>query len=1301
MKRGTSRRRAAMSWISLVLGILLAAVVVLYLFLRTGFFASAAGRLVSAHLFGKSPFVLSIEHVEGSIVRDVTFRNMRILYQGGAANAFELFRADEVTCRFSIRSMLGAGRSIDEIIVVNPVFRLASDSTGAYLLPSFGSGGFSTYGVDRFAIHDGFFSMRSERLSAGLADVHVSGSLHSGPGGVRIVLLRASAAEPSGRFVLRNVSGGIGYTRVPAEDGPAGETRTKYLLDSLVVSLEQSLLALDGSVVAEDWIFDLALRAAPADIDELARLAGKENAEWGELAGDFAFEGRPERFRVRGIAAGIVGGYALERFRFDTLLDGGSVAIDSVSGSVNGARIAGRGNVRIEKPRAAELALDVAGVDIRRGFLPGVELPESDLSGAVDASCRFDPFAASFTLDLGAGHFDGAPFASARIRGSYGGDTLSFAEIDLSHPGHRLAASGTIFDGSEISFTMNVDVERSSPIFAYLDIEEYRAGAALNGRIEGTFDRFDLRMSGPSRDFEYRGTILPECEIKLAVEKQERYRVLCDVDGTGFRVGPAVFDSISFSIEYDDPHSRINRLLLGRPGFSASFNGDIESRGDTASIRLGDCEIDALGAHWIVAGGRTIDVGGDRVRFNDLQFHSREGAVFADAVWKTGEGTIDGVLRVERLALETLTRAGFASIPLEGRLRGEVSLSGNLSDPAFSVAARLEQGRVDTFRLDAARLVASYAHRRCRIDSLVVDSPSGGLSLAGEIAGVAASDALRRTRGAYAGATVSLTAVCEGLRAAPLFSLARVPGITGGLLDGTLSIADSLLHPIVAFTGTVRALEGGAFSIPEVLCDLRLDRHSLEAGGELVLSAGHRGTFNGSFPVTPAPFLYELDRSRRIALGVIVPGGDFAEVPALTNRVAEASGRYALRFNVAGTVANPHFEGEIQVGDAALRIAGMEERYTALNASILLDDTLVTIRRLDARSGKRGSVSAGGTVVLGGWRPVRYDLAARLRSFTIESFADIVAVVSGDLRVATAAVDGRVLPSVTGACTVERADIFFDAAGMGAGEGGPVLAAPSLVAAVDLHIPGGTRVRTDDAQIELRGDVTLHHDRQGTYFRGEIDLVRGWYNLYNNKFNVRSGKLRFIVAGSSRPAVDIEAETRDPGGRRIYLTIRWHQDDPEPRLSLAHEDAGYSETDIWVMLGGGVVNGEGGLGASWDAFGTAQSIATNYLERVLNAQMQGVTIELESPAGASAEAGAPDWTDTRIAVGKYLSEGLYVKYKQALSISTAREFEVEYRLSDLILLRSQLIRYSEQALAGKSSSTSDEINFDLKLRWEF
>ena len=60
-----------------------------------------------------------------------------------------------------------------------------------------------------------------------------------------------------------------------------------------------------------------------------------------------------------------------------------------------------------------------------------------------------------------------------------------------------------------------------------------------------------------------------------------------------------------------------------------------------------------------------------------------------------------------------------------------------------------------------------------------------------------------------------------------------------------------------------------------------------------------------------------------------------------------------------------------------------------------------------------------------------------------------------------------------------------------------------------------------------------------------------------------------------------------------------------------------------------------------------------------------------------------------------------MKYKQGLSISSARQIEVEYRISNLFLIRSEVIRYFEKAIQGNSPRSSDEINVDLKLRWEF
>jgi hypothetical protein len=73
-----------------------------------------------------------------------------------------------------------------------------------------------------------------------------------------------------------------------------------------------------------------------------------------------------------------------------------------------------------------------------------------------------------------------------------------------------------------------------------------------------------------------------------------------------------------------------------------------------------------------------------------------------------------------------------------------------------------------------------------------------------------------------------------------------------------------------------------------------------------------------------------------------------------------------------------------------------------------------------------------------------------------------------------------------------------------------------------------------------------------------------------------------------------------------------------------------------------------------------------------------------------------------IAVGRYMSEDLYLKYQQGLSVTSAREVDIEYRISNLFLLRSQIIKHqAPRGISGSSRRTTDEINFDLKFRIEY
>jgi hypothetical protein len=231
-------------------------------------------------------------------------------------------------------------------------------------------------------------------------------------------------------------------------------------------------------------------------------------------------------------------------------------------------------------------------------------------------------------------------------------------------------------------------------------------------------------------------------------------------------------------------------------------------------------------------------------------------------------------------------------------------------------------------------------------------------------------------------------------------------------------------------------------------------------------------------------------------------------------------------------------------------------------------------------------------------------------------------------------------------------------------------------------------------RIEVSGQLILKRDQEGLYLRGDMQALGGRYNIYGNKFHVVDGSLNFSTA--SRPAVHLNAYTTRRGSsgleRRIHLNLSWPQDQKEPTISLSYDEPGYLEEDLWRMLGGSTI----GAG-----------LAINQLERVLNERMQNIDIEIDQSQSAKTVgpgAGSNDADPERdmvIGIGRYLWEDVYVRYRQGLKVDSERQVQVEYRLSNLFLLRSEFIRNSRRRWSSENAQYTDEFNFDVKFRWEY
>ncbi len=1292
-----------MSWVSLMIGLFLTMVIVLVIVLNTDFFAHNASRMFSRYLFSGTPFSLRVDQLEGNPFKGMKVKGLTVRYESEDFS-FDIIRVDEVALRYNMLSLISREPLIDELVLIRPHLWIKPDSSGVNILPGGGGGSrgdLPQLSIRSFEIQNGQVILQGPESANALRNINLTGTVHIFQNEVFLKLDEGGCEDIGRQVCLTTLSGDIRWIQESTLKRGRVIKTNRLLLHKLDIGLDQSHLTLDGIVNPDSMTFQVKVGAEPLDIEEITHTLGIETSHFGDLQGTFIVRGVPDSLHVNGLFNGIFSGYALSGFRADATFERDGITINYCKGEFNGAHVEGKGRYSFEEPDNLDLDIMVRDLNVAKGFIPGRTIPETLFNGHV----RFTYFVPDgnifFQCELGPGHIGEFPFDEASIIGRYAADSLTFSRIFLNATGHTINSHGAISSDGTLRFYFDLLCAPDDTIFAYLDIERYRAGLDVNGICEGTADAWNLRASGVCKQVVYERFVVPEGYMNLAIIKNDAYEVYFNLEGDSCYVDPIGFESIEFSLEYIDEITSIKKLRLSKPDLDAEIRADISVSDDSVLIRFGEVSLLAFDERWIGGGAFEVVIEDSAVRFRDLQLHARHGALYASGMVDRSGDYVEGELAMERVGLELLNRLGIIETPLAGRVKGTVVFSGRRSDPDIRVDLEMADGLLDTLAVDLLMLNAAYSRGKFQIDSLVITAPTGYVEIRGTIENAPIEHLYRDWKPALKRSVINLQSYSRDMYLQPfLVLIGRLP-FTGGWLNGTVSLNGPFAHPIVAFDGRIDSLAGSIFRIPSIDVGVRVGGGELSVDGTISIGNGHTGAFRGIVPLARGEWFYSVDGKRPVSYEISMPEGDFADIMNVTDLFAEAEGRFSWNFSVTGTTEHPKLHGLLSVSDADFRLAGMEERFFDVSSTINFEDSLITVVDLKGGEGGKGEFTCEGTIALEGWKPARYDLKIHLDNFLLASIPDVTAILNGDLAVDTNFEGGRVIPVLNGSLEVKKAEVYFEFGDLASAEPRSTMSSPSWVAVIDLEIPGNTWIKTPDASIELQGDITFYRDHRGMYFRGVLDLIRGSYSVYGNKFHLRSGKLEFVHADSFRPVVFVEAETKDPEGKRIYLTLTWHQDDIEPKLALRHEDPGYSETDTWRMLGGSVIGYTGSESQSWDAVGTAQSLAANYIERALNSQMEGVTIEFESGSLSGASSASSWEQQTKIAVGKYLSEGLYVKYKQGLSISTARQIEVEYRISRLFLIRSQFIRLSEEVLRGKSRSSTDEINLDIKIRLEF
>jgi translocation and assembly module TamB len=920
---------------------------------------------------------------------------------------------------------------------------------------------------------------------------------------------------------------------------------------------------------------------------------------------------------------------------------------------------------------SASLETTEAALETAQVVLSGSDLDASDPAEAIQATLTATVARLSPKVESAAG------FAGPlRTTGEFTFDPTTFvaeiASFETAFAPFTLTARGTVgLAEIDANLTLNVsDLARLDPqVTGAVNIEAHVEGPLASPVITADATADQLQLAGkPVRDLQLsvRADTNPDAlsadvELTANLDGNDLEAALrAESEGNGLRVPTLSLTAGENTLSGDlliADLARATQTLTGTltiaapdlsefsalalTDLSGRLSGDIAVTQDagraTARVELTGAEISAAG---VTVG--TLDA---NLALRDL-FTAPALAGKARAT-----GIITGGTPIEQVDITASGTGDKTEFSLDARLaKGAdadgVALAGTLATGDNGLDLQLEtlEGRYRGLRtqLDApARIVSSPAGTRIERFSLRLGD--GRLTLAGT-----------------AGDTLDLKADIASVPLALANSLA--PGFAiAGTLDGTVTVSGAASAPVANWTLNA----GGLSAAP------------LRDNGLAALSLASTGRYSGN-GVTQTTRVTGSDGLSLVAEGPVTLSGAGSLNIGVTGSIPlavarqrlilsgfSATGALSVNGRIGGTLSAPTYALTLQPGNVSATQLATGFSLRNLSGTIDVANTGIAINALRADIAGGGSLSAGGRIGLGDGMPA--DLRVQVQNGRYSDGQIVQATVSADITLTGPLASTQSGARLGGSVTIERADITIPSSLPGAID--PVAVthrnAPAAVRAQDralqgdggggsggggarpialditVNAPGRIFVRGRGLDAEMGGSLRLVGTTANPQAIGSFSMRRGLLNVLSRRVVFSKGDVGFT--GSLTPRLDFAA-TSQTSDAAVTITVRGPADAPVIAFSSTPElpqdeilarflfDKSMSElspTQI-AQLGASVLtltggSGEGPLGS---------------LRRSLG--LDAIDVETGGDGGPS------------LAVGKYLSDNIYLGVKQGSGADSSR-----------------------------------------------
>lgn len=625
-----------------------------------------------------------------------------------------------------------------------------------------------------------------------------------------------------------------------------------------------------------------------------------------------------------------------------------------------------------------------------------------------------------------------------------------------------------------------------------------------------------------------------------------------------------------------------------------------------------------------------------------------------------------------KLAKLDLAKFPFAALgiaaPLRaGELDGSMKMTGTLARPL--VAFDLEGHQLASGKADKIELATSggYDKAKATIDFKASLRGSPLVQLKGEapidVAKLLAHQSIN-------GTPIKVDGQIPG------FDLARVQDLVpqlAGKLTAALAVRGTIGQPTGKVDADIAQLNLGTMKYDKFAAHVVYDNARAVAKIEAHEVKGGNLTVDATLPAAAAAPISATVRAQGFYI-------DLSNANLTNPRLVK--GTLSAQIDAHGPRNAPDITGFVRFENGQLALANDPRLYTNLKVDIGIAPGRITLKDAEAKLGE-GSVKANGYVVMNGLKPQSLELRAYARKLPVApgnvgTFLDADVHAQGESNA----------EGMTGTITIEkgtaRLPALSDLAGRNLQSTGPLAdvrftdpealrlaakqkkeEAESPTLSLSAKIPGPFHIRGKELSTDLRGNVGVDIVGGTVRVRGRVEANAGWIELLSRRYNIE--KLQVMLNGEVDPNPQLDVRiTREMSQARLIIEV--HGTAKKPQLLLSSDPPIYDQSEIIgaILSGDPALQQTDNRSLDQKATGAISGLVVGKIKDQIAPNLPIDVIKVDT--GGSSSSDSSGLGDTRIEVGKYITDTIYVSYVHQFGSTTigthrlnSNEANVEWR----------------------------------------